>query len=106
MADKEMMDHYSGMEDDSEAPESKSEKEKGGETALLPKSFFEGKELKPGEQYYVEVVREYEDEVEVKYPHEVKEDKKPTAEADSELEGMATENPGNPGMGGGMGGGY
>jgi hypothetical protein len=102
MAKNDMGGHYGAMEDEGaeDTAPSKPKADEGGETALLPKSFFEGKELKPGQQYYVEVVREYEDEVEVKYPHDVKE--KPTAEADTELEGMATDNPGNPG--GGMGG--
>jgi hypothetical protein len=54
-----------------ETPE-KEGKEDEGESALLPKSFFEGQSLKPGQQYYVEIVREYESEVEVRYPHEVK----------------------------------
>lgn len=74
-----------------EAPKSKEE----GETALLSKSFFGGKQPKPGEQYYVEVVRLYEDEVEVKYPKEVKE--KPTAEADQAMDTMMSEGGDNPG---------
>jgi hypothetical protein len=78
-----------------ETPKGKEE----GETALLSKSFFGGNQPKPGEQYYVEVVRLYEDEVEVKYPKQVKEEKeKPTAEADAALDAMG-EGEGNPGPG-------
>lgn len=36
-------------------------------TALLPKPFFHGKELKPGGRCTVEFVHVYDDEVEVKY---------------------------------------
>lgn len=97
---------YPGMDDDAEPmsnepgepPHKESEEE--GETALLPKSFFEGQELKPGQQYYVEIVRAYEDEVEVRYPHEVKEEGEGESEdkesANSKLDAMGTE----------MGGGY
>lgn len=45
------------------------------ETATLPKSFFGDKEKKPGDRCEVEVVRLYDDEVEVKYiPHADKEE--------------------------------
>jgi hypothetical protein len=92
-----------GSDEPTEKPKEKSKDD--GETALLSKSFFAGQEVKPGEQYYVEVVRSYEDEVEVKYPKQVKEDKeKPTAEADTALDEMASEGGGNPGNSGGMGG--
>jgi hypothetical protein len=93
---------YPGMSDDEaspsetpETPEKEMDDKEEGETALLPKSFFEGQELKAGEQYYVEVVREYEGEVEVRYPHKVKEAGK-NDEADGKLDAMGTE----------MGGGY
>lgn len=90
---------YPGMDDDTDASPEKPKEDDAGNTALLPKDFFEGQELKPGQQYYVEVVRMYENEVEVKYPHEVKEEK-PTKEADDAIEAMATDNPGNPGPSG------
>lgn len=81
-----------------EMPKKETDKEKDGETALLPKSFFEGQELKPGEQYYVEIVRSYEDEVEVRYPHKVKEEGEPdTDDANSKIESMGRD------VGGGYG---
>lgn len=97
---------YPGMDDDaspSETPEgehdeSKPHKDEESETALLPKSFFEGQDLKPGEQYYVEVVRSYEDEVEVRYPHKVK-DEPEEESANSKLEAMGS----SPGSGGNYG---
>lgn len=59
-----------------EESESK-EQESGEETALLPKSFFAGKELKPGTKCQIEIVHGYGDEVEVKYvPHGTKEEPK------------------------------
>ena len=82
---------------DSEVDESKDmDKDSDGETALLPKSFFEGQELKPGQQYYVEIVRCYEDECEVRYPHKVKDE---GSDANDKLDAMGTEmgsdNPGS-----------
>lgn len=92
---------YPGTEDEAEPSmtgehdESMHKKEdKDGETALLPKSFFEGQELKPGEQYYVEIVRAYEDEVLVKYPHKVKNETEEES-PNSKLEAMGTEMGGN-----------
>ena len=41
-----------------------------GETTLVPKSMFEGKELKPGDEFYFTVVRVHENEVEVSYKHD------------------------------------
>jgi len=100
---------YPGMDEDEDMHEDMDhemddkkgmDKEKDGETALLPKSFFEGQELKPGQQYYVEIVRAYEDEVEVKYPHEVKEEKEEEPSANDKIAAMGTEMGGNPGSGG------
>lgn len=51
--------------DSSEAPEKAREEE--SETALLPKSLFGDKDLKPGSRCSIEVVAVYDDEVEVKY---------------------------------------
>jgi len=85
---------------DGERDEEMHDKGEDGETALLPKSFFEGQELKPGEQYYVEIVRQYEDEVEVKYPHKVKDEEPEEESGHSKLEAMGTEMGGsNPGTG-------
>lgn len=61
-------------------PESK-EQESGEETALLPKSFFAGKDIEPGSKCEIEIVHGYEDEVEVKYvPHGTKKDDKKDSE--------------------------
>ena len=81
-------------------------KEETHQTALLPVKFFEGQELKPGEQYYVTVERIFEDEVEVSYPKkeevEGKEKEGNMTEANEALDLMATEGnaPGNPGPSG------
>ena len=93
------MDEEEPMSNEPGEPPHKESEEKG-ETALLPKSFFEGQEIKPGEQYYVEIVRSYEDEVEVRYPHKIKGEEGEEESADSKIEKMGS-NPGsNPGMGG------
>ena len=47
--------------------------EETNETTLVPKSMFEGKELKPGDEFYFTVVAIHENEVEVKYKHDEKE---------------------------------
>lgn len=96
---------YPGMDDEAspsetpDTPDNPKEDKDEGETALLPKSFFEGQDLKPGEQYYVEVVRSYEDEVEVRYPHKVKDDEPEEESANSKLEAMGS----SPGSGGSYG---
>lgn len=102
MANKEM---YPGAEeplgDEGKPAPKETEKEETHQTALLPLKFFEGQELKPGEQYYVTVERIFEDEVEVSYPKKEetkgKEKEEPMSEANSAIEGMATETPANPG---------
>ena len=38
-----------------------------GQTGLLPKSFFMGKDKKPGDKCEVEVTHVYDDQIEVKY---------------------------------------
>lgn len=65
-----------------EKPESK-EQESGEETALLPKSFFKGKDIEPGSKCEIEIVHGYSDEVEVKY---VKHDKDSKNDAKEESE--------------------
>lgn len=75
MAADEMygMDDGAGAGSDSPEPQAqdegmhKEDKEEYGETALLPKSFFGGKQPKPGEEWIVEIVHDHGDEVEVKY---------------------------------------
>lgn len=52
------------------------EKDNSDSTALLPKSFFQGKAPEVGHECKVEVVHVYEDEVEVKYLPEGKDEEK------------------------------
>lgn len=41
--------------------------EEGEQTGLLPKSFFGSKDLTPGNQCKVEIIKSYDDEVAVRY---------------------------------------
>lgn len=63
--------NYPGMSDDDASPampgKDKEGAEEVGETSLLPKSFFAGKDPSPGDQCMVEVMRVHGDECEVKY---------------------------------------
>ncbi len=78
--------------------------DRGMETTLVPKSMFEGKELKPGDEFYFTVVRLHENEVEVEYKHD--EGKEETgAEAGSDTPEKAFDSKFSM-MGGGVGGGY
>ena len=52
----------------------------GSETCLVPKSMFQGKSLKPGDEFYFKIVHLYEDEAEVEYS---KGDEKPKKETDT-----------------------
>lgn len=47
--------------------EEESEDESGEETTTIPKSMFQGKSVKPNDQFYFTVVAVHGDEVEVKY---------------------------------------
>lgn len=51
----------------SKSSESENSEDAGPETALLPKSFFQGKDLEVGKKCEVEIVSKFDDEVEVKY---------------------------------------
>ena len=75
----------------SKSSNNESEEDTGEETALLPKSFFQGKELEVGKKCEVEIVSLYDDEAEVKYVEHKKDDKdksgsdsKPTPDNDAE----------------------
>src|SRR5574342_131837 len=72
-----MPDAYSVGEDEvSEKDDSPMEEEDEGEaTALLPKSILGGKEFKPGEEVVLQIKAVYDDEVEVAYAKEKKDDK-------------------------------
>jgi hypothetical protein len=84
--------NYPGAEDDSSDQEQSDTTEKDeSQTALLPKSFFGSKDLKPGHKCTVEIVRLFEDEAEVKYLPESKEESGEKSNADAALESMATE---------------
>lgn len=89
---------YPSADDEAEpssTPETPEKQDEGEDenTALLPKSFFEGKELKPGNRCMIEIVRPYEDEVEVRYvKHGSKEEESPN----DKLEAMGKEMGGNP----------
>ena len=65
------------------APDEKKEHQDDQATAVLPKSFFQGKDLKPGSQCMVEIQRVMDDEVQVSYvPHDDSEDKSNEAPPD------------------------
>lgn len=58
----------------SKSSESESDEDAGPETALLPKSFFQGKSLEVGKKCEVEIVSLYDSEAEVKYVEHKKDD--------------------------------
>lgn len=64
-----MDDLYSDDAEPSPAPQESGEENEDAaqSTGLLPKSFFQGKDLEPGKKCEVEIVAEHEDEVEVRY---------------------------------------
>lgn len=96
--------NYPGADDEpspSETPDTPDnpKEDKDENTALLPKDFFGDKELKPGNQCTIEIVRSYEDEVEVRYVKHEDESKEPEEEsANSKLEAMGS-SPGDSGRG-------
>ncbi len=77
--------------------------DRGMETTLVPKSMFEGKELKPGDEFYFTVKRVLENEVEVSYKHD--ESKEAGAEEGTDTPEKAFDSKFSM-MGGGGGGGY
>lgn len=64
-----MDDLYSDDAEPSPAPEEPREESEDSaqSTALLPKNFFQGKDLEAGKRCEVEIISEHEDEVEVRY---------------------------------------
>lgn len=60
-------DLYDDEPDSNPMPSKEKSAETESENALLPKSFFQGKDLEPGKHCKVEVVRVFDDEVEVRY---------------------------------------
>src|SRR6478672_1653296 len=94
-----MADYYSS--DEQAAPseaqgETKPEMDKsedGEQTALIPKTLFAGKDFKVGDDIVLKITHLYDDEAEVKYSSEDKDESKPKStmeEAESGLEKMAT----------------
>lgn len=81
-----MAEDYFNDAADSSAPEEPriegEEETEGTEaTALLPKDFFHGKPLEPGVRCEIEIVKDMDDEVQVKYvPHKDKETSEETEE--------------------------
>lgn len=65
---------------DSESPD---KSEMTGETTLVPKSMFNGKVPEPGDTCHFKVVHEYDDEIELKWVDNAKEEKE---EGESEMD--------------------
>lgn len=80
-----MADDYYDETEASPAPEMEEGEDETPEveTALLPKSIFEDKELKPGSECKFRIVHVYDDEVEVEY---VKHDKDKPEREDSQMD--------------------
>jgi hypothetical protein len=75
-------DFYQSGSSKSEASEM--EEDAGQETALLPKSLFQGKSLEPGSKCEIKIESVMGDEVEVSYvPHKDKDDKSDKKSDDS-----------------------
>lgn len=89
MADyNDMSDGFSDAEVPSKtSPETNEKTDSGESTALLPKAFFSGKELTPGNECKVRIQKVYDDQVEVSYvPHSDTEEEK---EGEESSEGEA-----------------
>lgn len=66
-----MADYYDDDESEDMGRGAPSDDESTGQTGLLPKSFFGDKPLDPGTICSVEIVKAYDDQVEVRYvPHD------------------------------------
>jgi hypothetical protein len=82
--------NYPGAEDESsEAPETDKQEKDESDTALVSKEFLGG-DCKPGDKYTVEVVREYEDEAEIK----LAKSKSDESDANSKLDAMSSDSEG------------
>lgn len=62
----------------------------GGDTALLPKSFFKGKPIEVGHECKVEIVHDYGDEIEVRYKKEYDSKSDGMDSADAKIDAMAS----------------
>jgi hypothetical protein len=74
-----------------DAPSTDTKPDDGESSALLPKTVLGGKTFEPGDKVELEIVKVYEDEVEVKYSHhdESSEGESAMDGAESKLDGMA-----------------
>ena len=74
-----------------EAPEKGAEDEVEGHTELISKKLLGGKEFKPGEEVVLKIVKDYGDQVEVKYATEKGGAEKPMHEMseDEELDALS-----------------
>jgi len=87
-------DIYPAMDSDEESSEPMGHDESAeGETALLSKSMFGGKEPKPGEEYYFKVVRLHGDEVEVEYSKGTDQGKETEDSPETKIAAMGGSNP-------------
>lgn len=84
-----------GKVDEEDVAEAREDNE---ETALIPKSLLQGKDVDPGDQVILDVVHVYDDEVEVAYgtkdkdkDDEDEEDKDDMDEANDKLDSMASD---------------
>lgn len=99
-------DYYPGADGGGDEPmpeqkpqgDGKAESDKAeGESALLPKAMFGGKDPQAGEEYVFRVVRTYEDEVEIQYAPEKPHDE--GMEGKPEMAGSMKEMESMPSMG-------
>lgn len=105
MADENYYPDSDPMKPDPEKDDGGSGAEEGGvQTALIPKSLLMGKEFNPGDEVVLKIVHLYEDEVEVEYAPEKKEEKEGMDDMhpEDQLDTMAHE----PETASSMGGGY
>jgi hypothetical protein len=82
--------------DDKEGMEDKDE----GETALVPKSMFMGKELKPDDEFIFKIVKDHGEEVEIKYSTGKDESAEKPKRSQMDESGDALERMGKPATGG------
>lgn len=87
----EAQDVEEGEGMDETAKDVESKEDEGEQTALLPKSFFAGKDIKPGSTYTVKVEHVYEDEAECSLSDSKSSSKRKSSmdDADDSLDRMA-----------------
>jgi hypothetical protein len=87
-------DYYPEAASEEKRPTPDNESEEPDEqTFLVPKSALKGKEPQPGETCKIEAVHVYDGEIEFKYvPHDEKKESDSMAEADRQMDSMASGN--------------